>query len=148
MGSDEFGISGCCYDSRNEMAYITTNMSQGAPFLLYRPSSGRPPCNLKNFNGKIHDRIQCATLCPTGDHLLLINNENDEVFLGHAGSDTFRVTQKDTGKLKRANTRNRDQMMTAAMTSCENFCLFWIEGGKGTLVSFVGGEKQDVLKLD
>ena len=52
------------------------------------------------------------------------------------------------GKLKRTGgRRRRDQMMTAVMTSCDDFCLFWIEKGKGTLVRFAGGEKLNVLTL-
>jgi hypothetical protein len=131
-------------------AFVASFTEKGAPLvcnlsLASSRSAGSRVRPIHDPKGRVGTRIHCAALSPSGNAIALVNQRNDVFFIDSCWTGASEPKRVATVK------RNVSVVKEVAvgMPSNDEANLFWLEKGKGVLVTVgKGGGKSKPISLD
>ncbi len=115
----------------NSSAFLTTFTEKGYPVFLSLSGRGASVRPLRDKNQQVGSRIHRAALCSTAQNLVLINDRNELYWILSPFGKEYPPSR--VAIIKRAKSVRRD--VEIAIPSSDEVHVFWIEKGKGVLVT-------------
>ena len=133
-----------CSSSNTQAAFLTTFTEKAAPAFLSLRASKTSARSVQDPRGRIGTRIHHAALCPQGANLVMLNQRNDLFWIEDCWTGI--KEPKRVGTVKRSVAVMREVEM--GMPSSDEVHLFWVDKGKGVLVTMgKGGGKAKPIEL-
>ena len=134
-----------CSSSNAQAAFLTTFTEKASPaFLSLRGGSKICARAVPDPKGRIGTRIHHAALCPLGVDLVILNQRNDLFWIEDCWTGV--KEPRRVGTVKRSVAVMRE--VELGMPSSDEVHLFWVDKGKGVLVTMgKGGGKTKPIEL-